>query len=151
MTSTTIVGIDVSKRWFDIHMHEENKSWRVNNDPDGHATLIKQMQTIRADLIVFEATGGYESRGVKALSEAGLAVAVVNPTRVRRFAEAVGILAKTDKIDAKVIAHFADVVRPQVNGRQTALEEQLSACVERRRQLLVGLKAEKNRLSTCPV
>jgi transposase len=150
MTSTTIVGIDVSKRWFDVHMHEENKSWRVNNDPDGHATLIRQMQIIQAGLIVFEATGGYESRAVKALSEAGLAVAVVNPTRVRRFAEAVGILAKTDKIDAKVIAHFAHVVRPPVNGRQTDLEEQLSACVERRRQLLVELKAEKNRLSTCP-
>lgn len=151
MTSTTIVGIDVSKRWLDIHMHEENKSWRVNNDPDGHVTLLRQMQSIQAELIVFEATGGYESRAVKALSEVGLAVAVVNPTRVRRFAEAVGILAKTDKIDAKVIAHFSSVVHPPVNGRQTALEEQLAACVERRRQLLVELKAEKNRLSTCPV
>lgn len=150
MTSTTTVGIDVSKRNLDIHVHEENKSWRVNNDPDGHARLIKQMQAIQADMIVFEATGGYESRAVKALGEAGLAVAVVNPTRVRRFAEAVGILAKTDKIDAKVIAHFGQVVCPPINGRQTALEEQLAACVERRRQLLVELKAEKNRLSTCP-
>ena len=77
-------------------------------------------------------------------------MAVVNPTRVRRFAEALGILAKTDKIDAQVIAHFASVVRPAVNGRQTALEEQLGAFVERRRQLLVELTAEKNRLSTCP-
>ena len=100
---------------------------------------------------MFEATGGYESRAVKALGEVGLAVAVVNPTRVRRFAEALGILAKTDKIDAQVIAHFAKVVQPAINGRQTLLEEQLAAGVERRRQLLVEMVAEKNRLSTCPV
>ena len=111
---------------------------------------MEHMDAIRPELIVFEATGGYESRAVKALSEAGYAVAVVNPTRVRRFAEAMGILAKTDKIDAQVIAHFASVVRPPANGRQTPLEEQLAAFVERRRQLLVELVAEKNRLSTCP-
>ena len=87
---------------------------------------------------------------MKVLSEAGFIVAVVNPTRVRRFAEALGTLAKTDKIDAQVIAHFASVVQPQANGRQTPLEEQLAACVERRRQLLVEVVAEKNRLSTCP-
>lgn len=73
-------------------------------------TLIEQMKAAQPGLIVFEATGGYESRAVKALSEAGFAVAVVNPTRVRRFAEGLGILTKTDKIDAQVIAHFANVV-----------------------------------------
>jgi transposase len=77
-------------------------------------------------------------------------VSVVNPTRVRRFAQALGILAKTDKIDARMIAHFASVVLPPVNSRQTPLEEQLAAFVERRRQLLTELTAEKNRLSTCP-
>jgi transposase len=112
--------------------------------------LIEQMKAAQPELIVFEATGGYESRAVKALSEVGFAVAVVNPTRVRRFAEGLGILAKTDKIDAQVIAHFASVVQPPVNSRQTPLEEQLAAFVERRRQLLVELTAEKNRLSTCP-
>lgn len=150
MTSETVVGIDVSKRWLEVQVHGEAESRKIGNDPDGFTTLMEQMKAIQAELIVFEATGGYEGRAVKALSQAGFAVAVVNPTRVRRFAEALGILAKTDKIDAQVIAHFASVVRPAVNGRQTALEEQLGAFVERRRQLLVELTAEKNRLSTCP-
>jgi transposase len=150
MTSETVVGIDVSKRSLEVKIHGEAMGRKVGNDADGFITLIEQMKVLQPELIVFEATGGYESRAVKALSEAGFAVAVVNPTRVRRFAEGLGILAKTDKIDAQVIAHFASVVRPPVNSRQTQLEEQLAAFVERRRQLLVELVAEKNRLSTCP-
>jgi transposase len=150
MTSETVVGIDVCKRSLEVQVHGEAKGRKIGNDVDGFTTLIEQMQATQPELIVFEATGGYESRAVKALSEVGFAVAVVNPTRVRRFAEGLGILAKTDKIDAQVIAHFASVVRPPVNSRQTPLEEQLAAFVERRRQLLVELTAEKNRLSTCP-
>lgn len=150
MTSEKFVGIDVSKRWLEVQVHGEAESRKYGNDPDGIRSLVEQMKALQPVLIVFEATGGYERRAVKALSEAGLAVAVVNPTRVRRFAEALGILAKTDKIDAKVIAHFASVVRPAPNGRPSDLEEQLAACVERRRQLLVELTAEKNRLSTSP-
>lgn len=150
MTSENVVGIDVSKRSLEVSVHGEAKGWKVGNDVDGFTTLLEQMKVVQPELIVFEATGGYERRAVKALSEAGLAVAVVNPTRVRRFAEGLGILAKTDKIDAQVIAHFASVVRPPVNSRQTPLAEQLAAFVERRRQLLVELTAEKNRISTCP-
>lgn len=150
MTSNIFVGIDVSKRWLEVHIHGYASSWKVGNDPDGIADLVKRMKAIQVSLIVFEATGGYERRAAKALREGGLPVAVVNPTRIRRFAEAIGILAKTDKLDAQVIAHFAAVVHPPVNGQQTTLEEQLAACVERRRQLLVELVAEKNRLSTCP-
>jgi transposase len=150
MTSGRFVGIDVSKRWLDVQVHEDGQAWRVGNDSDGFAKLIARMKMVGPTMIVFEATGGYESHCVKALSEAGLAVAVVNPTRVRRFAEAIGILAKTDKIDAKVIAHFASVVKPLAKSRQTPLEEQLAAYVERRRQLQVEITAEKNRLSTSP-
>lgn len=150
MTSEKFVGIDVSKRWLDVQVHEDGQAWKVGNDPDGFAKLITRMRMVEPTIIVFEATGGYESHCVKALSEAGLAVAVVNPTRVRRFAEAMGILAKTDKMDAKVIAHFASVVKPLAKNRQTPLEEQLAACVERRRQLSVEVTAEKNRLSTSP-
>jgi transposase len=150
MTSERFVGIDVSKRWLEVQVHGEAESRKFGNDLDGIRNLLEQMKALQPVLIVFEATGGYERRAAKALSEAGLAVAVVNPTRVRRFAEALGILAKTDKIDAKVIAHFASVVRPAPNGQRSDLEEQLAACVERRRQLLVELAAEKNRLSTCP-
>jgi transposase len=151
MTSELFVGIDVSKRWLEVQVYGEAASRKLGNDVDGFASLIEHARLLQPELIVFEATGGYESRAVKALSEAGFGVSVVNPTRVRRFAEALGILAKTDKIDAQVIAHFASVVRPAANGRQTPLEEQLAACVERRRQLLVELVAEKNRLSTCPL
>ena len=150
MTSEKYVGIDVSKRWLEVQVHGEAEGRKFGNDPDGIRSLVEQMKALQPELIVFEATGGYERRASKALREAGLAVAVVNPTRVRRFAEALGILAKTDKIDAKVIAHFASVVRPAPNGQPSDLEEQLAACVERRRQLLVELTAEKNRLSTCP-
>lgn len=150
MTSETYVGIDVSKRWLEICVHGSTESQKIGNDPDGFLTLVGEMQVIQPCLIVFEATGGYENRAVKALGEAGFSVSVSNPTRVRRFAEALGILAKTDKIDAQVIAHFASVVRPAANSRQNSLEEQLAAFVERRRQLLVMVTAEKNRLSTCP-
>jgi len=150
MTSDGFVGIDVSKRSLEVNFQGEEATWKVENGPQGYATLVGRLKDRQPELIVFEATGGYERQPVKALGEAGLAVAVVNPTRVRRFAEALGILAKTDKIDARLIAHFASVVQPAVNGRQTPLEEQLAACVERRRQLLTILTAEKNRLSTCP-
>lgn len=150
MTSIIFVGIDVSKRWLDVKIHEREKSWKYGNDAEGIENLIGLMRGARADLIVFEATGGYERRAAMSLREAGLPVAIVNPTRIRRFAEAMGILAKTDKIDAKVIAQYASVVHPPINGQQTPLEERLAACVERRRQLLVELIAEKNRLSTCP-
>jgi transposase len=150
MTSEVYVGIDVSKRWLEVRVHGETKSRTIGNDAEGLANLIENMKAIDPKQIVFEATGGYERKAVKKLGEAGLAVAVANPTRVRRFADALGVLAKTDTIDAKVIAHYASVVQPPVNVPQTPLEEQLAACVERRRQLLVILSAEKNRLSTCP-
>jgi transposase len=150
MTSEGYVGIDVSKRWLEVRMYGESESRKVGNDADGYRNLVEEMKAVQPVLIVFEATGGYENQAAKALREAGFAVTVVNPTRVRRFAEALGILAKTDKIDAQVIAHFACVTQPAPNGAQTPLEEQLAACVERRRQLLVELVAEKNRLSTCP-
>src|SRR4030065_1269355 len=150
MTSEGFVGIDVSKRWLEVCVHGQRVSKKIGNDGDGFASLIEEMKVLQPQLIVFEATGGYESQAVKALSEAGFAVAVANPTRVRRFAEALGLLAKTDQIDAQVIAHFAAVVKPVANGRLSDLEEQLAAFVERRRQLLVELVAEKNRLSTCP-
>jgi len=150
MTSGTVVGIDVCKRSLQVRVYGENKDEVFGNDADGIMRLAEKMKVLKPELIVFEATGGYERRAVRALNEANFAVTIVNPTRVRRFAEGLGILAKTDKIDAYVIAYFASVVRPSVNSRQTPLEEKLAALVERRRQLIVELTAEKNRLSTCP-
>jgi transposase len=148
MTSKIYVGIDVSKCWLEVRVHGTAESKKIGNDAEGLAALVGEMKAVQPQLIVVEATGGYERRAVKALNESGFGVAIANPTRVRRFAEAIGVLAKTDKIDAKVIAYFASVVKPAVNSRRTALEEQLAAFVERRRQLLVEVVAEKNRLST---
>jgi transposase len=150
MTSETYVGVDVCKRWLDVAVHEDRQAWRFSNNAKGFASLIGKLKGIEPTMVAFEATGGYESRCVKALGEAGLAVAVVNPTRVRRFAQAMGIAAKTDKIDAQVIAHYASVADLQAKSVPTAMEERLAACVERRRQLLTMVVAEKNRLSTCP-
>jgi transposase len=152
MSSETIVGIDVSKRCLEVQVHGAAESQKVPNDAHGFGALVEQMQAAQPRLIVFEATGGYEREAAKALGAAGFAVVVVNPTRVRRFAQSMGILAKTDKIDAKVIAHFADVSKSKLhaNSPRTPLEEQLAACLERREQLLTTLCGEKNRLSTCP-
>jgi transposase len=150
MTTNFFVGIDVSKRSLDVNVYGEKDTVTIGNDLDGFTKLLEQMQLVQPTRIVFEATGGYERRVVKTLVEAGFLVAVVNPTRVRRFAEAIGVLAKTDRIDAQLIARYANVVQPAVNCQQNPLEEQLSAYVERRKQLITMLTAEKNRLSTCP-
>jgi transposase len=149
MTTKLFVGIDVSKRTLDINVFGEKDTITVGNDPEGIAKLVEQMRSVQPERIVLEATGGYERKAANALAEAGFSVAVVNPTRVRRFAEALGILAKTDKIDAKVIAHYGSVAQPAANRHQGPLEEQLSARTERRRQLITMLTAEKNRLSSC--
>jgi transposase len=150
MTTKPFVGIDVSKRSLDVNVYGEKDTVNLGNDPEGFARLVEWLKIVQPERIVFEATGGYERRAVNGLVQAGFSVAVVNPTRVRRFAEAIGVLAKTDKIDAQLIARYASVVQPAANGHQNPLEEQLSAYVERRKQLVIMLTAEKNRLSTCP-
>lgn len=149
MTSQTFAGIDVSKRSLEVHLHDQAGSRTFGNDPDGIASLVTTLQPLQSPLIALEATGGYERRAAAALRQAGLAVVVVNPTRVRRFAAAMGVLAKTDQIDASVIAWYARVAQPAPNGPLTPREQQLGDLVERRRQLVVTIIAEKNRLSTC--
>jgi len=149
MTSQTYVGIDVSKRSLEVCLHDQGDSRSFGNDPDGWTSLIRYLQPLQSILITLEATGGYERRAAAALRQAGFSVTVVNPTRIRRFAAAMGVLAKTDKIDARLIAWYARVAQPAPNGQLTPLEEQLGDLVERRRQLLVEVVAEKNRLSTC--
>jgi len=149
MTSQIFVGIDVSKRSLEVHLHGQADSFSFGNDPDGITRLQTFLASFQPALIALEATGGYERRAASMLSQAGYRVAVVNPTRVRRFAQGVGQLAKTDKIDARLIAWYASVAKPAPNGQLTDLEEKLAAWVERRRQYLVTLVAEKNRLSSC--
>lgn len=142
------VGIDVSKEHLDIALHEAKRVWRCSHDDDGLQALAKELASIGPELIVLEATGGFEMTVLAALSVARLPVAVVNPRNVRDFAKASGRLAKTDKLDARCIAHFAAAMQPsrtEMPDETTLALEQLLA---RRRQLMQELVAEKNRRST---
>jgi transposase len=142
------VGIDVSKTWLDVGVHEQKEVFRVSNEDSGIASLVKRLKKLEPTLIVLEPTGGFEMLVVAELSRAGLPVAVVNAKRVRDFAKATGQMAKTDKLDAKVLAHFAAAVRPEVRNLRSEEEEQLTALLTRRRQVLDMLTVEKNRLVT---
>jgi transposase len=112
MTTSSYVGIDVSKDKLDVAVLGKEGVWQVDNTPNGIAKLVPQMKNLQPELIVVEATGGYQRAGVETLFHAGLCVAVVNPARVRQFARACGLLAKTDKLDAQVLAVFGQRVRP---------------------------------------
>lgn len=142
------VGIDVGKKKNDVHVHGLAEESEHHNDAEGIRELVDSLRQLSPTLIVAEATGGYERLLVAELSAAGLPIAVVNPTRVRRFADSLGQLAKTDKIDARMIAHFASVVRPPVRALKSEEEERLGDLLDRRRQIIVMLTAEKNRLHT---
>ncbi len=142
------VGIDVSKAWLDIAVHEQEETFRVGNEDVGIANLVKRMKELKPTLIVLEPTGGFEMLVVAELTHAGLPVVVVNAKRVRDFARATGRLAKTDKLDAKVLAHFAAAIRPPLRSLRSEEEEQLTALLTRRRQVLDMLTVEKNRLVT---
>ena len=142
------VGIDISKAWLDIAVHEREEVFRTSNDETGIASLVKRLKKLKATLIVLEPTGGFEMLVVAELTHAGLPAAVVNAKRVRDFARATGQLAKTDKLDAKVLAHFAAAVRPAVRNLRNEEEAQLAALLTRRRQIIDMLTVEKNRLVT---
>jgi hypothetical protein len=125
------VGIDVSKSWVDVHVRPDGIAFRCDSDLQGLAELVQRLRRFDPRLIVLEASGGYESLPAVSLAEAGLPVAIVNPRQVRKFAEALGQLAKTDAIDARVIAHFAEAVRPpprpMPDAAMTQLRELLAA------------------------
>ena len=147
-SSGCYVGIDVSKDRLDVAMLGEERVWQVNNTPEGIGELVQQMHQVCPELIVVEATGGYQRAVVERLFLAGLAVAVVNPARVRQFARACGLLAKTDKLDAQMLAVFGQRVQPKRYEGKSEAEKQLSALLVRRKQLEEMLKAEQNRLRT---
>ena len=142
------VGIDVSKVWLDVAVHEREEDFRAGNEDAGIANLVQRMKELKPTLIVIEPTGGFEKLVVAELTHAGLAVVVVNAKRVRDFARATGRLAKTDKLDAKVLAHFAAAIRPALRSLHSEEEEQLTALLTRRRQVVDMLTVEKNRLVT---
>ncbi len=143
------VGIDVSKSWLDVAVHErEEEGLRTSNDESGIASLGKRLKKLKPTLIVLEPTGGFEMLVVAELTHAGLPVVTISARRVRDFARATGRLAKTDKLDAKVLAHFAAAIRPPVRSLRNEEEEQLTALLTRRKQVLDMITIEKNRLVT---
>jgi transposase len=141
----TFVGIDVAKLRLDLHSRPSGESSTIDHDDENVAALVERLVAVAPALIVLEATGGLEVRLAAALAAAGLPVAVVNPRQVRAFARATGRLAKTDRLDAAVIARFAEAVRPPVRPLPDEATRRLGALVARRRQLLEMLVAERNR------
>ena len=139
------VGIDVAKAELVVSILPALERFTVANDERGVRTLVERLRGIAPTLVVLEATGGYELLGVAALAAAALPVVVVNPRQVRDFAKATGQLAKTDRIDADILARFADVVRPAVRPIADDDVQELDALLTRRRQLLEMLQAERNR------
>ena len=139
------VGIDVAKRRLDVHLRPSGEGFTINHDGEEVTALVARLATLEPTLIVLEATGGMEARLAAELAAAGLPVAVVNPRQVRAFARATGRLAKTDRLDAAAIAHFAEAVRPAVRPLPDEATRHLGALVARRRQLLEMLVAERNR------
>ena len=140
------IGIDVAKAELVVGERPSAARWVAPNDEVGIRALTQRLCTTRPALIVLEATGGYEVAAVGALAAAGLPVVVVNPRQVRDFARATGQLAKTDAIDAGVLALFAERVRPPVRPLASDAQEHLEALLARRRQVLEMLVAERNRL-----
>jgi transposase len=141
------VGIDVSKAQLDVALRPDGR-FAVPNDEPGVAQLLTRLKATPPTLVVLEATGGVELPITTALALAGMPVVVVNPRQIRDFAKATGQLAKTDALDAQVLAHFADVVRPTPRPLPDAQTQELAALVTRRRQLIEMLTAEKNRLAS---
>lgn len=141
----SFIGIDVSKQLLEVAVHESDYQFGCANKPSGFAELISELITVRPALIVLEATGGLEIPVTAALQAAGLPVVVINPRQVRDFAKATGQLAKTDRLDARVLAHFAAAIKPPLRPIKSADELELDALVGRRGQLVEILTAEKNR------
>lgn len=138
-------GIDVAKATLDVWVEPEGAGWSTGNDPVGIAGLVEALRARAGARVVLEATGGYEYAAVAALSLAGLPVVVVNPRQARDFARATGQLAKTDRLDARILARFGAAIRPEPRALPASAVRELEAVVTRRRQLLEMLQAERNR------
>ena len=146
----TYVGIDVAKDRLDVVVGATGEYLRATNDDRGIRSVVSRLGREETALVVVEATGGLERPLAVALSVEGVPVAVVNPRQVRDFAKATGRLAKTDRIDAAVLARFAEAVRPEPRPLADEASRELSALVARRRQLLAMITAEGNRLPHAP-
>lgn len=148
MTRTQVfVGIDVSKAQLDLALRPEGR-FSAPNDEAGCAQVLERLRAVSPTLVVLEATGGLEIPLTGVLAAAGVPVVVVNPRQVRDFAKATGKLAKTDALDAQTLAHFAEVIRPELRPLPDEQTQALAAILARRRQLIEMLTAEKNRLAS---
>lgn len=143
-TPRVVAGIDVSKDWLDVALGAE--SLRVANEATGVGSLIERLQAMKVELVVMEATGGYETQAASAIAGAGLRLAVVNPRQVRDFAKATGQLAKNDRIDAQVIAAFGQAIEPQIVHLPDEQTRELQGLLLRRSQLIGMRVQETNRL-----
>ena len=149
-TNPVFVGVDVSKARLDVAVGVEGPTWTVANDEAGVAALVGNLGARPCELVVLEATGGFEVAVTTALAAAGLPVVVINPRQARDFARATGQLAKTDRLDARILALFAERVRPQPRPLPTGAARLLDALLTRRRQLIAMIQAERNRLGFAP-
>lgn len=142
-----VLGVDVSKRHLDCATWPSSEVWRHEYDDTGMAALVEQTRTRSVRLVVLEATGGLEIEVAAELTRAGVAVAIVNPRQSKRFAQALGILAKTDRVDAGVLARFGAMTELEGRAPKEATLRALDEVVARRRQLVEMLTMEKNRLA----
>ena len=147
---SSFVGVDVSKDRLDVAVLPSEESWSVANQDEDIQSPVKRIRALKPELIVLEATARLEMPLAGALAARGLPVAVVNPRQVREFARASGILAKTDRIDAQVLARFGEKMRPEVRPLKDKETQELTALMTRRRQLVAMLVAEKSRLAAAP-
>ena len=143
----TYAGIDVAKDRVDVAVPPAGRTWHISYEEAEVEALVDQLQTLKPTAVILESTGGLEAPLVAALAAAALPVAVVNPRQVRDFAKSTGQLAKTDRLDARVLAHFGEAVRPPMRPLRDADTRSLPALLARRRQVTTMLVAEKNRLS----
>lgn len=150
VTAPVCVGIDVAKDQLDVAVGGDGDAWSVSNDEAGIRTLLTELRSRQCALIVLDATGGFEVAAVSALAAAGLPVVVINPRQVRNFARAIGQLAKTDRLDARVLALFAERVRPEVRALPDDAARLLDALLTRRRQVTEMIVAEHNRQGFAP-
>jgi transposase len=144
------IGIDVSKAFLDVASQPDGQEFRLPNTPEGIATLVERLKAVPPSLVVMEATGGLERAAAVALAAAGLPVRVVEPSRVRHFALSLGQFSKTDTLDARVLAKFAEAVQPEARALPDEATRQLQAILDRRRQLVEIRVAEQNRLRQGP-
>ena len=144
----TYVGVDVAKVQLDVAVRPSGARWTVSHDETGICQLVSRLKTLAPVMVLLEASGGLELPLVAALAAEAVPVVVVNPRQVRHFAKAIGRLAKTDALDAAVLAHFAEVVRPPVRPLRDHETQVLGSFVARRHQVMTMLVSEKNRLGS---